>query len=94
MKKRITHINPWQLGKILGGVYFALLLILMPIFVIAMVMSHSLGRSEGLFLVMGAPIIYGIVGFIAGVIIGAVYNLLAKWTGGIEVTVEDVPPDR
>ncbi|HEY3897523.1 MAG TPA: hypothetical protein VGM54_02865 [Chthoniobacter sp.] len=92
MKKRVTHINPLQLGKTLGGVYFALSLIVMPIIAVAMVLSHSIGMLEGLFLAIGGPIIYGILGMIVWAIMGAIYNLLARWTGGIEVTVEDVPP--
>ena len=92
MKKRITHVSPLQLGKTLGGVYFVLFLIVMPIFAIGMVLSHSVGILDGLFLAIGAPIIYAIFGMIIWVILGALYNLLARWTGGIEVTVEDVPP--
>jgi hypothetical protein len=36
------------------------------------------------------PIIYAVVGFIGGVIVGFIYNLTAKWTGGIEFTTEEV----
>ena len=34
------------------------------------------------------PIIYAILGFIFGVIGAALYNLIARWIGGIEVEVE------
>ncbi|PYK63763.1 MAG: hypothetical protein DME50_16860 [Verrucomicrobia bacterium] len=34
------------------------------------------------------PIIYGVMGFVFGVIMAAIYNLIAGWTGGIEVEVE------
>jgi hypothetical protein len=34
------------------------------------------------------PVIYGVMGFIGGVIGAAVYNLVARWIGGIEVEVE------
>ena len=36
------------------------------------------------------PVFYGVMGFVFGVIGAAIYNLVAKWTGGIEFTVEDV----
>ncbi len=39
------------------------------------------------------PVIYTAFGFIFGVLGAAVYNLVAKWTGGIEFVVTDVPPD-
>jgi len=34
------------------------------------------------------PVIYGVMGFIFGVIGAALYNLVANWIGGIEVEVE------
>ncbi len=34
------------------------------------------------------PIIYAVMGFIFGVIGAAIYNLVARWIGGIEVEVE------
>jgi hypothetical protein len=34
------------------------------------------------------PVIYGVMGFIGGVIGAAVYNLVARWIGGIELEVE------
>jgi hypothetical protein len=37
------------------------------------------------------PIIYGVFGFLGGLIAAAVYNLVAKWTGGVEITLTDTP---
>jgi hypothetical protein len=34
------------------------------------------------------PVIYGVMGFLIGVIGAAIYNLIASWIGGIEVEVE------
>ena len=34
------------------------------------------------------PVFYGVFGFIFGVISAAIYNLIARWIGGIEVDVE------
>ena len=34
------------------------------------------------------PVIYGVMGFIGGIIGAAVYNLVASWIGGIELEVE------
>jgi len=34
------------------------------------------------------PIIYGVIGFIIGVIGALLYNLVAKWVGGIEIELE------
>ena len=42
--------------------------------------GHEDSESEHLF--------YGVFGFIFGVISAAIYNLIARWIGGIEVEVE------
>ena len=34
------------------------------------------------------PVIHGVMGFIGSVIGAAVYNLVARWIGGIELEVE------
>jgi membrane protease YdiL (CAAX protease family) len=44
---------------------------------------------SGVFVIF-LPIIYAVVGFIGGVIAGFIYNLVAKWTGGVEFTTEEV----
>jgi hypothetical protein len=41
--------------------------------------------------VIGA-VLYGIVGFIAAAIGCALYNLIAGWTGGIELQIDQVAP--
>jgi hypothetical protein len=34
------------------------------------------------------PVIYGVMGFIIGVIGAVIYNVVARWIGGIELEVE------
>ena len=34
------------------------------------------------------PLIYGVIGFIAGILGGSLYNLIAKWVGGIELDLK------
>lgn len=44
----------------------------------------------GLMVGMGIfmPVIYGVMGFVFGVLSAALYNLIARWLGGIEVEIE------
>jgi hypothetical protein len=37
------------------------------------------------------PILYGLMGFAAGAIGALLYNLFAKWLGGIELQLQAVP---
>ena len=34
------------------------------------------------------PVFYGVFGFVFGIISAAIYNLIARWIGGVEVEVE------
>jgi len=34
------------------------------------------------------PVIYAVIGFVFGALGAVIYNLVAKWVGGIEVEVE------
>ena len=99
MNKRIKRIAPLKTGIVLGVLYALMSLIMVPFMMIAGIGVAAAAKQSGTpvpfaFLFgIGAlflPVLYGAIGFIFGVIGAAVYNLVAKWTGGIEVTVEDV----
>ena len=101
-KKRILSISVVQAGLVIGGLYgmlslfFSLFLVIFGL--IAMVAgagsndaAAALGGGVGMIVIaVVLPFVYGAMGFIAGVIMAAVYNLIAKVTGGIEMTVADV----
>lgn len=44
----------------------------------------------GLVVMIGLPIFYGVIGFVAGVIGALLYNLFAGIVGGIEIEVENI----
>lgn len=95
MKKRISRIAPLQLGVVLGLLLFVLSLLYLPIVLLlpafgAKPSGHG-WMAVGLFLLLLAPVLYAMIGFIGGVILAVVYNLLAQWTGGIEFTLTDTP---
>ena len=46
------------------------------------------GLLGGIGMVIFLPIMYGVIGFVAGAIGAAVYNLVAGFVGGIEIEVE------
>lgn len=87
MKKRISSISPLQQGIVCAVLYGVLSLIAVPFLLLAALFGHA---GLGVIFVIFIPIIYAIAGFIAGVIIAFVYNLVATWTGGIEMTLTDV----
>ena len=50
------------------------------------------GAVGGIALAVMFPIIYAVGGFVGGIIAAALYNLVAKWTGGLEFEVTDETP--
>jgi hypothetical protein len=88
----------------MGVLYACMGLIFLPIFMLAAAAGafaqHAQGTEAfstapgavvaGIMFGMGLfmPVIYGVMGFIFGVIGAAIYNLVARWIGGIEVEVE------
>jgi len=95
VKRRIKRFAPLQLGLMLAVLYGVLGLIFIPFFLIfTLVASHLPRQQNAGFMAMGVgfillfPILYAIMGFVLGVIMAWVYNLAAKWVGGIEVEVE------
>lgn len=104
MKRRLKRIEPIQAGKVLGVLYAAMGLIFIPFVVLAGVAGAFAQHAQqaqnvggppaalmtGIMLGFGIfmPVIYGVMGFIFGIIMAAIYNLTARWIGGIEVEVE------
>jgi hypothetical protein len=102
MKRRIKRIVPLQAGKMLGALYACMGLILLPFFALAAVAGAFAPSAQqsadapppalfaGIMFGFGIfmPIIYGVMGFVGGIIAAALYNLFARWIGGIEVEVE------
>jgi hypothetical protein len=94
-KRRLKSIAPLQLGKILSILYGALGLLIVPVFLVMALVTPQMPESQragfaafGIGFALLAPVLYGAMGFITGVLGAAIYNLVAKWVGGIEVEVE------
>jgi len=99
----IKKVGPVSLGKILGIMYafFGFLIGLFFSFFMLMgtVLGSVIGDSPeplvGLIFGFGSiiafPIFYGIMGFLGGLVVGGIYNVVSGWVGGIEVELEEKP---
>ena len=94
-QEKVKKIRAVSLGKMLGVMYGIMGLIFGGLITIFAILGSSLFTSEkdfgGIFFGIGAiillPVIYGVLGFILGVIFGWIYNVAARWTGGLEVDI-------
>ncbi len=101
MTRRLKRIAPLQAGKIFAILYGLMGLIFLPFFALAAILGAFAEQAQpghaapaaiagGLLLGMGIamPIFYAVMGFVIGIISSALYNLIARWVGGLEFEVE------
>lgn len=94
MKVELKRMGVLRTGCILAVCYGIGVLIAVPFMAIA-VASDSEGEAWGeLFGVFFVLLLYPLLGFIGGIIMAAIYNLVVKITGGMqfELDVEPVIP--
>jgi len=89
MKKQLTRISILQSSKIITALYVLFGFIYTLIGIPLIIFGGDGMMIMGIFYV-AMPIVMGIFGFIFFALFAAVYNLLAKWLGGIEVVVSDI----
>ena len=98
----VKSVGVMSVAKIMGMIYGCMGLIFAPFFLIIGLLgsvagsmaSQSNNPLAGVFGVVFAifmPILYGVLGFVAGAIGALLYNLFAKWVGGFELQLEAKP---
>jgi hypothetical protein len=93
-KRRIKSISPLQLGKMLAILYGFMGLIFIPFFLIMSFVASLMPAPQcsgmmafGIGFTLFMPVISAAFGFIFGALTAWIYNVVAKWVGGIEVEV-------
>ncbi len=95
-KMKLKQIEPVSCAKIFGVTYAILGLIIGAFFTMFALLgaAFSMGRMGifGVLFGVGAiiilPLFYGLVGFLSGLLIALMYNLIASKFGGIELEFE------
>ena len=97
--RRLKSITPLQAGKMLGALHGAMALVFVPFFLLFALVGSFLPKSAeappplaifaiGLGLAILMPLFYAATGFVMGLLGALIYNLIAKWFGGIEFEIE------
>jgi hypothetical protein len=96
----VRSVGVLSVGKIAGIFYAAIGLIAGSFFTLFSLLGATLGALAGgdeqaffaVFFGVGAiiimPLLYGLMGFVGGIITAALYNLLAAIVGGVELNIE------
>lgn len=90
MKKQLQKLSIWQTSKVIALVY---LLGSAIIFVPAAIIAVSMGTKEAIWWLL-FPLIYWLGTIIGMVIFCCLYNVAAKWVGGIEFQSIDIFPPK
>jgi hypothetical protein len=90
MKKQIIRISILQSSKIATILYFLMGLIYVLIGIPMIIFGNDQFRIIGI-IYCAMPFLLAAFGFLFFVIFAAVYNVIAKWVGGMEFEVVDVP---
>ncbi|HKY60216.1 MAG TPA: hypothetical protein VJP59_04315 [Gemmatimonadota bacterium] len=96
----IERVGPLSVGKMLGGIYAVIGFVVGALFTLFALMGAVAGASSepemawlapllGVAAIVVFPILYGVLAFVMGVIVGGLYNLVAARFGGIEVVLRE-----
>ena len=90
MKKQIVRISILQSSKVTTILYFLLGFLYVLIGIPMIILGNEQLRMMGIVYCL-MPILMAVFGFIFFVIFAALYNVVAKWVGGMEFETLDVP---
>src|SRR5271170_4063356 len=90
--RRIKSIAPLQLGKMMALTHGIMGLLFCPLFLLFSLLAPQVANQQrvgmavfGVGFAIAMPFFYAAMGFIFGLIGAFIYNIIAKWIGGIEV---------
>ena len=84
--RRVMRIAPWQAGKFFAVLYFILgLVFALPFALFSLAIPGQPGFGVGF--AIGLPFVYAIFGLIFVPLACLIFNLVAKFVGGLEFEV-------
>lgn len=95
----VKRLGPLSLAKVSGLVYGVFGLFAGCVFALVSLVGGVasdnsdgpvLGALFGVGAVVFLPIVYGGLGFVMSLVMAGLYNVVAKWVGGIEIQIEEV----
>lgn len=87
MQYRIRRFGVQSTALTVGMLYFAIGLLLVPFFYAATRSAPPDRALPGIAFVLG-PFIYAVIGYIGTALVCWIYNLIAGWSGGISLALE------
>ena len=86
---KLKKVNVLRLACVMSLFYAFIAFIMVSFFALTSSLFTGMFLAKVPMIILG-PILYGIGGFIGGLLMGWVYNLVSKWIGGIEFEFEKI----
>ncbi|HKM86274.1 MAG TPA: DUF3566 domain-containing protein [Terriglobales bacterium] len=94
----LRSVDVISCAQMMGMIYGCLGLIALPFFLLGGFINLLLGSQSSQplagiaiwFLALLVPVVYGLMGFVMGALGAWVYNLIARWIGGIKLELEPI----
>ena len=91
----LKSVDVWSCAKVAGVVYGCMSLLLLPIVLLSIAMSAGSAQPFGVstavaltLLAIFAPLVYVVLGMLFGVLSAWIYNVTAKWVGGLRLNLQ------
>lgn len=88
----VKKVDPVSMGKYIAGVYLLIFVILGAFMMIGGLFALLAGKWQIVLIGIGVATLgaafYAAIGFVAGVVGGFIYNVVASKTGGIRMVLE------
>ena len=92
--KKLKSVGVLSVGKLSAALYAILGLVFGAMLaLLSLIIPADVGfpRFLGFGAIILFPLLYGGMGFMFGLLAAFLYNISAKYTGGIEMKIEDIP---
>ena len=98
MKMEITRLEPLRTANVLAILYGVIMVVAMLIAVPIVFLAFALGGGGGpesfivLIMLFAYPVIGVVFGWLGGLLIGFIYNIVVGITGGLLIDTRDLSP--
>ncbi|MAG46993.1 hypothetical protein CL617_00165 [archaeon] len=86
----LKKIDPMSIAKLSTAIYGVFGI---PIGIIMATFGGLFGGGLGFSAIIIVPIAYAFIGFVSGIIVGLLYNVAAKYVGGVTFDFEQKPQE-
>lgn len=94
MKRTLKRIAPLRAAVICAAVYTGVGILIAPFFVFGSLLGEEGATLVAVIFTIAVPVFYAVLGFVGTLFTCWLYNVVVKYTGGMEVEVSGGEPQE